>query len=463
MGHNGPVAVSAPGKVLLAGGYLALDRKYTGLVFGLDARIHVLIQDIPTSNGIVLNEITVNSPQFLDAVWEYGYRLAERDGGIEVTQLRADADLNLNRNPFIETTLSYVLSYVTSLAGPNITPAAITILADNDYYSTPADISNGASSKRRFHNFAVPLTKAPKTGLGSSAALVTAVTAALLTYYLPKSKFDLVTSTSKRRLHNLAQAAHCAAQGKVGSGFDVASAVYGTCLYRRFSPTLLTSHAEPGVPKFASEIQDIVEENHHGLRWDTEIHKDAVKIPKGLRLVMCDVSCGSKTPGMVKKVLSWRQEKPEEANAIWDDLHSANEALAAEFKNAAEGGSEKGYTKLSECFTRIRKLIRLMSEKSDVPIEPPAQTELLDACEKQPGVIGGVVPGAGGYDAISLLIEDNPETVAGLEKLLSGWNFKGDGESSESGGKVSMLGVREEMEGVKAEDAKTYLQWLKEF
>lgn len=89
MGHNGPVAVSAPGKVLLAGGYLALDRQYTGLVFGLDARIHVLIQNIPTSNGIVLNEITVNSPQFLDAVWVYGYRLAERDGGIEVTQLRA--------------------------------------------------------------------------------------------------------------------------------------------------------------------------------------------------------------------------------------------------------------------------------------------------------------------------------------------------------------------------------------
>lgn len=346
--------------------------------------------------------------------------------------------------------------------GPSITPAAITVLADNDYYSTPADISNGTSgSKPRFHNFAVSLSQAPKTGLGSSAALVTSVTAALLTYYLPKSKFDLVTSESKRRLHNLAQAAHCAAQGKVGSGFDVASAVYGTCLYRRFSPSLLTSHAEPGVPKFASEIRDIVEENHHQLRWDTEIHKDAGKIPRGLRLVMCDVSCGSKTPGLVKKVLSWRQEKPEEANAIWDDLHDANQALAAEFKATAE--NEKGYGKLSECFTRIRKLIRLMSKKSDVPIEPPAQTELLDACEKLPGVIGGVVPGAGGYDAISLLIEDSEETVAGLEKLLSSWKFKGDGEAAESGGNVSMLGVREEMEGVKIEDSRTYLQWLREF
>lgn len=82
------VAVSAPGKVLLAGGYLVLDREYTGLVFGLDARIHVTIQPIATSNGVTLNEIVVQSPQFEDAVWEYGYRLTERDGGIGVTQLR---------------------------------------------------------------------------------------------------------------------------------------------------------------------------------------------------------------------------------------------------------------------------------------------------------------------------------------------------------------------------------------
>lgn len=83
------VAVSAPGKVLLAGGYLVLDRAYTGLVFGLDARIHVIIQPIPTRNGVVLNEIEVSSPQFEDARWEYGYRLCERDGGMGVTGLRA--------------------------------------------------------------------------------------------------------------------------------------------------------------------------------------------------------------------------------------------------------------------------------------------------------------------------------------------------------------------------------------
>ena len=82
------VAVSAPGKVLLAGGYLVLDRAYTGLVFGLNARIHVVVRPIDTKSGVVLNEIVVNSPQFENAVWEYGYRQSENEGGIRVVQLR---------------------------------------------------------------------------------------------------------------------------------------------------------------------------------------------------------------------------------------------------------------------------------------------------------------------------------------------------------------------------------------
>jgi phosphomevalonate kinase len=40
-------------------------------------------------------------------------------------------------------------------------------------------------------------------------------------------------------VHNLAQLSHCAAQGKIGSGFDVAAAVYGTMQYVRFSPQIL--------------------------------------------------------------------------------------------------------------------------------------------------------------------------------------------------------------------------------
>lgn len=81
-------AISAPGKVFLAGGYLVLDRDYTGLIFGLSARINVIAQDIQTSEGVQLSEIVVESPQFRDSQWRYGYKLNDEDGGIKVTQLQ---------------------------------------------------------------------------------------------------------------------------------------------------------------------------------------------------------------------------------------------------------------------------------------------------------------------------------------------------------------------------------------
>lgn len=88
MEENSSNVVSAPGKVLLAGGYLVLDREYTGLVVGLDARIHVHVQDLHTTSGLTLSEIIVRSPQFRDAEWRYGYRLTEDNGGVRVTQLK---------------------------------------------------------------------------------------------------------------------------------------------------------------------------------------------------------------------------------------------------------------------------------------------------------------------------------------------------------------------------------------
>ena len=80
------VAVSAPGKVFLAGGYLVLDRKYNALVFGLDARIHVHIQ---TLSGASDDAIIVHSPQSKEAEWKYTVSEAQGDrSGVQVTQVQ---------------------------------------------------------------------------------------------------------------------------------------------------------------------------------------------------------------------------------------------------------------------------------------------------------------------------------------------------------------------------------------
>lgn len=341
-----------------------------------------------------------------------------------------------------------------------INPASITILADNDYYSTPSSNTSSAqqSASERFNSFHTPLSEAHKTGLGSSAALVTAFIGAVLSYYLPNDVFSVSRDADKHRLHNLAQAAHSAAQGKVGSGFDIASAVFGSCIYRRFSPSIIEQLESPGSAHFAKLLKDVIDDECEGQKWDEEVIKSKISIPKGLRLVMCDVDCGSKTPGMVKQVLSWRKADPEGAQKLWSQLQLKNDKLADELvRVTTDDTADYGY--LRDTVNDIRALIRDMSDQSRVPIEPPAQTALLNACSQLSGVIGGLVPGAGGFDAVVLLIEDRKDVIASLESLLAKWQF--DASASEGSGEstVRLLGVREEMQGVKEEDVRLYQHW----
>ena len=80
---------------------------------------------------------------------------------------------------------------------------------------------------------------------------------------------------------------------------------------------------------------------------------------------------------------------------------------------------------LNPLLQTTRALMRQMGEASDVPIEPPMQTALLDACSALPGVLGAGVPGAGGYDAIWVLAVSPAEPAASplveVEETLVGW------------------------------------------
>ena len=77
--------------------------------------------------------------------------------------------------------------------------------------------------------------------------MTTAVVAALLNYlgvvdlplYSTNQKNDKILDLDL--VHMIAQTAHCIAQGKVGSGFDVSSAVYGSHRYVRFLPNVISS------------------------------------------------------------------------------------------------------------------------------------------------------------------------------------------------------------------------------
>ena len=104
-----------------------------------------------------------------------------------------------------------------------------------------------AASYAALEPFARP-TAVSKTGLGSSATLVSSLVGALMTsvaqHVLPTIDDSLETLVDMKptinMAHVLAQVCHVVAQGKVGSGFDVCAAVYGSICYERYTPALLS-------------------------------------------------------------------------------------------------------------------------------------------------------------------------------------------------------------------------------
>lgn len=447
---NQALAVSAPGKVLFTGGFLVLDRKHTGLVLGLDARIHVHVQPWKPAKMSGSSFVLVRSPQFQDANWLYTIYSDAVDTPQLVQQITTSSTYTTTSNKFVETTLCYTLSYLKVKGVQDFGDCIMTILADESYYSQNTTSSSTAAAEG-FINFGCKLNEAHKTGLGSSAALVTSLTTSLISYYDKSSDLDV----PKQTIHNLAQAAHCAAQGKVGSGFDVAAAVYGACLYRRFTPAILEAVGDSGVTGFADRLRKCINEN-----WDVETLHEAVQIPKSLSLLMCDVDCGSETPGMVRQILAWRQEKPAEADLLWTAIQEGSNELCKTLTRLAQTGGD-GKDKLqevSDILSTIRDLVREMSRKSGVPVEPAIITELLDYCSAIPGVVGGVAPGAGGYDAVALLVENDPAVVAELEAKLSQWKAREEG-TGVTIGKVQLLKARQAYEGVRREDVSRYSSW----
>ncbi|CAG8499135.1 10957_t:CDS:2 [Acaulospora colombiana] len=122
MSSSTVTVVSAPGKVLIIGGYLILDRLYQGLTIGTDARFYTVIK---TGNG--RSKITVHSPQFNDATWEY--------------QINDSGQVEAIRNSFVEITVKYSLSVIaTRILGQKFNEIVnqgleIYIVGSNDFYS----------------------------------------------------------------------------------------------------------------------------------------------------------------------------------------------------------------------------------------------------------------------------------------------------------------------------------------
>ncbi|XP_021905046.1 phosphomevalonate kinase, peroxisomal isoform X2 [Carica papaya] len=484
---------SAPGKVLITGGYLILERPNAGIVLSTNARFYAIVKPLyeevkPESWAWAWTDVKLTSPQLSR---ESTYKMSLKHLMLQ------SVSSSESRNPFVEHGLQYAVAAAHAMFDKNkkeilhkllLQGLDITILGCNDFYSyrnqiearglplvpeslaslppfasiTFNDESNGENCKPEI----------AKTGLGSSAAMTTAVVAALLHYlgvvnisYLSKDQWrEKTESMDFHIVHIIAQTAHCIAQGKVGSGFDVSSAVYGSQRYVRFSPEVL-SFAQVGVKGLL--LQDVIGDTLKG-KWDHERTKFC--LPPLMTLLLGEPgSGGSSTPSMVGAVKSWQKSDPQKSQETWRHLSEANSDLETQLhmlsrladkhwdvykcvieycsvhksnewmQHATEPNKEAILRTLfgaRDAMLRIRHHMRQMGESAGVPIEPESQTHLLDTTMDMEGVLLAGVPGAGGFDAIfAITLGDSDNNVT---KTWSGLN-------------VLALLVREDPHGISLE------------
>jgi phosphomevalonate kinase len=467
---------SAPGKILLAGGYLVLESPNVGLVIAVDKRFYTTVEftggnmqpdddngnTAPSDTFSDMLSITVKSPQFRQE-WNYLYQKS-------LFTLTADESFNTSTNAFVEKTLRVSLLYLLSRIHTDTdnsntilraTELLVTIRADNDFYSLVPHLEERKLDRSLFsvHKLPpfLPATadadgKILKTGLGSSAALVTSLVAALCH---ADHSHDNNSDDTNIIIHNLAQICHCHAQGKVGSGFDVSSACHGSHVYQRFPASvlanLLTWLDENDIVDStqSADLRNLLLSTVESHTWTGGI-AEPLQLPGVLQVMLADVSGGSESPSMAKKVLAWKKEEQSAAAQTgaavphWDDLVEINSYIVQLLqqvrdvsvseqekqtlaRSTADSWHGKGISvghilfRLYHAFQDSRCHLKAMGDAASVPIEPDQQSSLADATLALPGVVACLVPGAGGYDAVACVYINDDAVRQSISKLWAEW------------------------------------------
>lgn len=423
-----------------------MENPNIGVVIAVDKRFYCTVELYEAREAqTALLDIQVESPQF-GQTWSYKFDKEQKRLG--------QADASQSENGFVEKTLRVsLLALLDQEKHENLSQIKLTIKGDNDFYSLIPHLKERGECKSLSAALALPqFLPAPrvdgkivKTGLGSSACLVSSVVASL--WYSLKAyngnDDDLEADASVDMIFRLAQISHCHSQGKVGSGFDVAAACYGTHIYERFPKALLADllsqldNNTSSTAKLQASVLCILQST-----WDGGI-RAPLTLPSFVQVLLADVSGGSESPSMARTVLAWKKNFGDVRVPHWDDLTRINQKIASLLqdigskqmnsmqlqsfiatKHESWQSSElgKALLELRAAAQESRRHLKAMGQAAGVPIEPDEQTRLVDATIEIPGVIAALVPGAGGYDAIACLYINHPTVQNAIADFWCKWS-----------------------------------------
>ena len=361
---------SAPGKILLLGSYSVLEGGIS-YVITTDARVHASIKENDK------NEVVLLSPQFGKSITG---KIIKDKNKVEFTDVPSEMKLFSVSS---EIAIKYLIGIGVSVSG-------IEISVKNDkplMYSIYVD-ENGEK-------------KVSKTGLGSSAALTVSVIGGILKFFTNKDDLEVV--------HKLAQLANYIFANKIGSGFDIASAVYGSIMYKRFSEKSLGNLNQNSTP---ADIVRVVKKD-----WDYDIKK--IKFPDTFKLIFVDFKGEStSTRQFVAQTYKLKEKNPEYYNFLIKSMDNEN-VSAIKYLDAISKGnnSESNLRSLRDSINMGRIYLKNLGISSEIEIEDDQQTKLIDlACMN--GAYFGKLPGSGGKDAVVFITKSDEDKLK-LNKFIN--------------------------------------------
>lgn len=355
------ITASAPGKILLLGGYSVLEKGNIAYSLTVDAFAHATIKQRKDT------KIIIKSPQLKIK--------------IETDLKKIEKQKTDEKNKFIISSINTVLKY---LKFRKRVSSGFEINTKSD---EPFSIKNG------------------KSGLGSSAAVTVATIAALF------KTFGTGHVKNLEEIHKVSQISHSLAQNKIGSGFDVASACYGSVLYSRYDKEIL--NLENIEKTFAKNLDCIVEK----MPFLSKFELVMASFPKDS---MSSVSATA-------KVIEFKKKNNEKYSELIRDLNIQNELtiIAMEKNNLQQ---------FKEHWEKARWLTKKLGVLAKVEIENNEHTKLIQETKKN-GAFVAKLPGAGGGDSIIALCLNKKSA----EKVKKFWKKK----------KLNLLDIKVQNEGVK--------------
>lgn len=345
------VAASAPGKILWVGGYSVLEKGSSSLVTAVDKRVFATATEY--------GQIVLSSPQ-------YEFQVAAK---FDEKSCKLVLEREVPAARFVAKAAEVSLAYLSVKKIP----------LKKFFLETRGDEAFGMGGG--------------KSGLGSSAAACAAVVACVLSFH--------AFHASQKLVNNLSQIAHSLAQGKVGSGFDVAAACFGSCAYSRYSPELVSSLGSSPSSKQIAALADS--------EWDYSVEK--IALPSELRIVFANIEGSSaSTTEMVRKAMEWKKAHPTHYYSLVQELDDANQKAIASLK-------KRDWTGFQNFFILGRVLTKKLGRLAGAQIEPPELSELVEESGRN-GAFACKLPGAGGGDAIAALCLSE----SGEKKLKQFWS-----------------------------------------